>query len=160
MLDRRLLVVHYSRTGATRRLAGHLARVLGADEAVIVPERDYAGASGLARAALDTLAARTPALAPLKVDPADYDLVLVGTPIWLRHISPPVRAFLEDAKSRLQDYACFYTGGEFGLAEAGENMARIVGRSPAAVLDMDRREEGRASYDDKIAAFIRELAPE
>ncbi|GGK25516.1 flavodoxin family protein [Salinarimonas ramus] len=154
-----ILVAYHSRTGHTRRAAERFAALVGADLTEIrprAPER-YRGAIGLVRAAWGARRARPCAIEPMEAPIERYELVVVATPIWAGHVTPPVRAFLKANRDRLADYATLYTHGG-GQSEAGEDMARLCDRSPRAVVDLRNREEGTPAYDDKLAAFVRELA--
>lgn len=152
------LVAVYSRDGHTRRVAERVAARLGADLAEIRPEPDrFRGLLGLVRAVVMARRARPAPIAPLARDPADYDLVVVATPIWANHIAPPVRAFLAANRDRIRDYATLYTCGGTGLPEAGEDMARVMGPSPRAVLDLVRADLDRPAEAERIETFAREL---
>lgn len=153
----RTLVVFYSRTGTTARVAVKLADALSADLVELRPKAPFAGAFGFLRAGYLGQTRKAAPIEPLPVDPADYDLVLVGTPIWSSHIAAPVRAFMEENKAGIRDYACFYTSSGVGLPEAGEDMARIMGPSPRAVLDLGRREGEGAVGEARVATFLREM---
>jgi hypothetical protein len=64
------LVVYYSRTGTTRRIAEALAATLQCDcEAIVAAER-YTGYFGLARASIEAMWRRPARIAGAKVDPA------------------------------------------------------------------------------------------
>jgi Flavodoxin len=155
MPGHKALVVYYSHSGHTDRAAKRVAARIGADIARIIPGREFRWPLGLWRATRMALRAETLAIKPIAPDPTTYDLVLVGTPIWAHHISPPIRSWLAGNKDRLRDYACFYTYGGFGWPEAGEDMARVMGRSPAAVLEISRQDEGRDSFEEKLNSFVR-----
>lgn len=153
----RTLVVFYSRTGTTARVAVQLADALKADLVELRSRTSFSGLFGTLRAIWLARGKKAAPVEKLPVDPADYDLVLVGTPIWASHIAPPVRGFLEANKGKIRDYACFYTCLGTGAPEAGEDMARIMGPSPRAVLDLGRREGEGSVGEARIATYLREL---
>jgi hypothetical protein len=110
-----LLIVFYSRSGYTRRGAQALAQESHADIEEIRPLRDYPGPRGIARAIFDTLLRRQPALEPLRHCPADYQTVLIGTPVWAGRIAPPVRSFVATYAAGCRRLAAFCTmGGKDG----------------------------------------------
>lgn len=154
----RTLVAYHSHSGHTRRAAEALAARIGADLAEIRPaDGRFRGLIGLVRAIVSARRARPAPIAPMDARLEDYDLVIVGTPIWASHISPPARAFLMENRERLRDYATLYTCVGTGLPEAGEDMARIMGPSPRAVLDLTRRDEGKPAFREKLETFVREI---
>lgn len=154
----RTLVAYHSHSGHTRRAAQALAARIGADLAEIRPaDGRFRGPIGLLRAVIAAWRARPAPIAPVEARLEDYDLVVVGTPIWAGHISPPAREFLMASKGRLRDYATLSTCAGTGLPEAGEDMARIMGPSPRAVLDLTRRDEGTPAFREKLETFVREI---
>ncbi len=140
MNAKRALVVFYSRSGTTRALAGALARALGADLEEIRDKVDRAGALGFLRSALDATLGRAAVLEPQRHDPADYDLVLVGTPVWASTVSTPVRAYLENNRKRFRGVAFFATEGGRGAERALSAMAIIARKEPAATLALKERD--------------------
>lgn len=89
------LVLYYSRTGNTARVAEAIAAELGADLEALQDPTHYAGALGFLKASRDALTGGVAALAPLEHDPAGYDLVIVGQPVWANRPTPAVNALAE-----------------------------------------------------------------
>ena len=80
-MTKRILVVSYSRSGATSKVATLLAKNLGADLAPIEEHASREGFGGYVRSALEALARGLPAIRTQR-DPKDYDFVVVGIPVW------------------------------------------------------------------------------
>lgn len=90
----RTLIVYYSRTGHTKQAALELASLLDADIAEIQCPRYRKGALRYLLAGYDSVQGRLP---DIEIPPelnADYDLVIIGSPIWTSHPSLPIRALL------------------------------------------------------------------
>ena len=90
----RTLIVFYSRTGNTKKAAEALAALMGADLAEIRCARYGPGILSFLRAGFDSLTGRLPAIEPVKRSAVDYDLAVIGGPIWTDHPALPIRAFL------------------------------------------------------------------
>jgi flavodoxin len=150
------LIVYHSRTGNTRRIARQLADRLGADldEIRIVQPMD--GVLGYAACAIEAMAGLAPALRPMRHRPANYDLVVVGTPVWFWNLSSPVRSWLESFGSRGKRFAFFCTMGGSGASRVFEAMKQLTGREPLATLALTDREVDAASHA-KVDAFVQEL---
>ncbi len=116
------LIVYHSRTGYTRRIARHLADRLGADLDEIRIVQPMHGVLGYAACAIEAMAGLAPALRPMRHKPADYDLIIVGTPVWFWNLSSPVRSWLENFGSRGKRFAFFCTMG-------GSGASRVFGSS-------------------------------
>jgi flavodoxin len=152
---RKTLIVYHSRSGNTRRVAQALAQRLDADLDEIRIVQPLSGALGYAFCALEAIAGLTPALRPMKKDPAAYELVVIGTPVWFWSLSSPVRSWLE--RHRLQGRVAFFcTMGGSGARRVFCAMAELAGREPVATLALTDR-EADAGGSDKLDAFVQQL---
>ncbi len=135
-----LLIVYYSRSGYTRRVAHALAAAGHADLEEIRPIRDYPGTAGIIRALRDTLLRREPALEPLHHCPADYQTVLIGGPVWAGRMAAPVRSFVATYGQGCQRLASFCTMAGSGGDAVFDAIARLAGKPlvwRAALSDPD-----------------------
>ena len=89
MSDGRILVVFFSRSGTTRKLASAIAASLGADLEEICDYSDRRGVGGYIRSLIDAVGKRSVEIVPGGHDVAAYDLVVVGTPVWAGMPSAP-----------------------------------------------------------------------
>jgi len=112
------LIVYYSRTGATKKLAGFLAEKLGAESEEIKDTVKRAGVTGYLLAGRDASLRRLTKLETIKNNPADFDLVIIGTPIWAFNMSAPIRTYLTEQKDKFKRVAFFCTMGGSGDEKA------------------------------------------
>ena len=55
---------------------------------------------------------RKPKLNPIEIDSLDYDLIIIGTPVWAWTFSPPIRTFLSSYDLSGKNVAlCMCDGG-------------------------------------------------
>ena len=128
----RVLVVCYSRSGRTRAVGAAIARRLEADfEAVAEPE-DRAGPIGYARAIIDTVFGRTVRVDAPRHEPACYELVVIGTPVWAGTASAPVRSWILANRRKLPYVAFFCTEHMRGESTAFRDMTAASGKQPVA----------------------------
>jgi menaquinone-dependent protoporphyrinogen IX oxidase len=153
------LVVFYSRTGKVRRVAEAIADELGADVEEIVDTRSRRGPFGLLSAARDAVLRRTARIAEPAHDPADYHLVVIGTPVWGWSPSAPVRGYLARVRERLPEVAFFAVARGQGAARAVRVMAALAGRQPRATLPIRRIYGVRRSTLERARRFARQLIP-
>jgi flavodoxin len=92
----------------------------------------------------------------------DYDLVVIGTPIWAWTLNPVVRSWL-----RLNPippgvpYAAFATAGGAAGSAAFDEMAAIIGRKAIAtmkIFDRDRKSRNDALLIERFVAKIEAAA--
>ncbi len=81
------LVVFYSRAGTTWKLAEAIGCITGWDVEELIDTRPRGGILGYLRSALDGTFERLTELRPPRANPAEYDLVVVGSPVWNSSLS-------------------------------------------------------------------------
>lgn len=153
------LVVYYSRTGATAKVAQALAQATGADVEVLADTVDRRGPIGFLRSLYDAARHRGTALAPLKADPIEYDLVIVGTPDWGASVAAPVRTFLKTFSPRLKRVAFFITDGVKDHAAVFRDMTTLTGHEPVATLEVLHDDALAGRFGPQVTAFVRALPP-
>ena len=149
-----VLIVYYSRTGNTRKVAAELAALGGWDLERIVDLRSRDGIIGYLRSALDSLLDRHTRLATSRLDASTYDLVIVGTPVWNGSISTPIRTWLAERAGTLPPLAFFATEGGRGAARAFGKMASLAGGVPVATLELTARDIARGPLAPKLAPLV------
>jgi flavodoxin len=105
------LVVFYSRTGTTKRIGEALAQLLECDNEELVDTKKRSGPLGFVSAGRDAQAKNLTTLADIKHDPALYDLVILGTPMWGGTLSGAMRTYISANKSKFKRVAFFCTQG-------------------------------------------------
>lgn len=132
----KILVVFFSRTGTTRRLAESIARATNADLEELREARPRLGVWGWLRSGYEGTYQRAAETLPLAHDLEEYDLVFVGSPTWSRSLSSPVRGFLERHRAELTHVALFATCAGRGADKVVQQMAALLTRPPLATLAM------------------------
>lgn len=136
----RVLVVFYSRTGNTLRVALRLTRLCSADLEVIQDSVCRHGLRGYLRSAYEAKIGKEPRIRELQHDPRDYDVVILATPSWNASVSTPIRAYLSRYSSVLPDVAFIATLRGRGASRTLLQMSALAGKSPLATLALTARE--------------------
>jgi flavodoxin len=147
------LIAYYSMSGNTRRLAEEIRQTLGADIDEIREPRQRHGFSGVMRALFDTLRKREPPIDPPSRNPADYDLLVLGGPIWAGHIASPVRTYAQRHATRAPRIAFFCTEGGNGGERAFAELERLVSRAPGATLEIDAKRLEPEAHREALQRF-------
>jgi flavodoxin len=119
----RILVIYYSKSGQTKSVAERIVRATDADVEEIV---EAGKRGGNVRSALDAIFKRKPALKPFGRSLDDYDLVVIGTPIWRMNAVPAIQAFLATQEWNSRQVALFCTMGGMGDKRAFATMRQLV----------------------------------
>jgi len=103
----RILMVYFSRTGNTRRLAEAIARELACDIEVIRESRNRQGFTEFVKSCFEALFRHHPKIETVQHDPSAYDLVILGTPVWAGSMSSPVRSYIASYQGVFRNVAFF-----------------------------------------------------
>ena len=111
------LVLYYSQTQTTQKVAEEIANRLGADIEAILPVVPYDGdfQATIMRGQKEAAEGVFPELQPLSVDVNDYDVIFLGYPIWFGTYAPPVAALLNTVDLSGKKIVPFCTFGSGGL---------------------------------------------
>ena len=151
------LVVYYSLTGNTRQIAEAIAAPLDADLEIIEDTFNRDTGLGRPRSAIEGLLGLRSSITPPKHDPSEYDLVVVGTPVWSARLSSPVRAYLSQQRASLERVAFFCTQGGIGGKWTLQNMAKISGQLPIARMIISASQLKTPAAEEKIVKFVSEI---
>lgn len=111
------LIVCYSYSGNTRKIAEIIHKKIGGDIAEIETVTPYTGDYNevVDQGQREVNQGYMPAIRPLDKDLADYDTVMLGTPVWWYTFAPAVKTFF--AENNLSDkkvYPFITNGGWIG----------------------------------------------
>lgn len=150
------LVVYYSRTGTTKILGEAIAKGLGAEVEELIDQKKRLGLRPF-RWLIAGMDARRRKLTSIKVQkpPQDYDLILIGTPIWAGRMTPAVRTYLESQNLEGKKVGFFCTGGK---ESSFDELKRIVPKSTlVGTLCLSPVDVQSSAYAEKIRPFLASL---
>ena len=148
------LVVYYSRTGTTKKLALEIASKLNAETEEIKDTVDRSGMKGYLFAGRDAMQKNLTILQPTVNNPADFDLVIIGTPMWGWNMSAPVRTYVTEKKNNFKNVAFFCTMGGSGDSKAFAEMEEIIDKKPLSTLTLFTRDVVKNNFTEKLEKFI------
>ena len=129
------IVVYYSGSGNTKRVAGFVADELKADTFEIVPAEPYTDAdldwrdkSSRVNKEHDDASLQDIELVSTEVPNwSEYDVVLFGYPIWWREASWVVNNFIKNNDFTGKTVVPFCTSTSSGLGSSGTNLEKMAG---------------------------------
>jgi flavodoxin len=155
------LVIYYSKSGNTRRVAEEIQKALGADtEELVEVGAKRSGFFGFLFAGRDGMRGRPSRIEPAKKQPADYDLVFVGSPVWGFNLVPAVRSFLTATDLKGKPVAFFCTMGGTGDKQTLGSMRELAkGAKPLGDLVVRQAElKSPDALAKRVAAWAKEMA--
>ena len=155
------LVVYYSKSGNTRRVAQEIAKALGAEtEEIVEVGVKRTGILGFLRAGRGGMMREKSRIEAPKKRPGDFDLVFVGSPVWGWNLAPAVRSYLAAVDLGQKPMALFCTMGSNGEKKTFDSIRELAPGSKAlgelAVLQADLKDP--AALAKRVAAWAQEMA--
>ena len=144
------LVAFYSRTGYTKGVGEEIARCLNADIDEIIDKKNRSGIRGFLGGVIDALFNK-PTEIVYKSNPEEYDLVIIGSPVWAGRPAPAVKAYLLRNKFNKTVFFCTYG------SKAGKSFERMEELSKKPVGTLGVREKHVGKSNDKIREFCKSL---
>lgn len=112
----KILVVYYSLDGSCALIANSIAEAAGAEIKRIECIKPMSGGkkSKLFFGGMQVIFKMRPAIKPLDINFDDYELIIIGTPVWVSTFAPAVRTFLSENRIKNRKIAlfCCYGGDE------------------------------------------------
>ncbi|WP_458403802.1 flavodoxin family protein [Methanobrevibacter sp.] len=140
------LVVYYSRSNVTKKLAEDIASKVSGDIEEIVPKVNYKGKIGYVRGGKDAMQEKIVDLQPLKYDPQDYDVVYLGGPVWAGKAANPMISYLKQNEGKFSQIKFFMTAGSSGF-ESSFRQLEEYSVKPLKTLALTTKEVIKETYD-------------
>ena len=149
------LVVFYSRTNVTKKLAEDIASKIDADVEEIIPKVNYQGKMGYVRGGKDAIQEKVIDLDPLRYDPQVYDVVYLGCPVWASRPATPLVSYIKQNEGKFSNVKFFITAGGTGHDSTLEHMEKHLSLKPLSTLALTTKEVKKNLYDDKLTEFLK-----
>ena len=153
----RILVVYYSRTGNTRKVAEEIRNSLDCDIEEIIDTKNRSGLLNYITSGYQASRKKLTTLENIKNDPASYDLLIIGTPVWASNVSTPIRTYINQNQAKFNNVAFFCTAGGSRFDGTFSELTELSGISPLARIGLKSNEIKDESYKTKIAEFIKKI---
>lgn len=149
----KVLVVVYSYTGTSRKVADLLCSQQGWPMAEIVETRPRAGAVGSFRCLLDSVFGRHPSIRYEGPHTKKFDAVVLVSPIWGQRLAGPMRSFVGTQRNHLPDVAVISVMGGRGAPNAVAEISQLIGRAPILDVAFTTHEVDNGSFATRLDAF-------
>ncbi len=151
------LVVYYSKTGNARFIAQTVAAELGADLEEVVDLKKRDGALSFMSSGKHAMSGKGTDIAETKKKPADYDLVIVGQPVWAGNPTPAIRTYLSKNDLSGKKVALFFS--DTNLSQAVEKTKALMPRSTfvGSVLAIKASEKSEETKKMKVKDWCETL---
>jgi len=153
----KILVVFYSRTGNTRKVADEIAELLNCKKEELTEKIGRTGIWGYLKAGRDAMMKKLTQIDIIKHNPEEYDMIIIGTPIWGWNLCPAIRTYLAENHEKFKSLAFFCTQNSSGADGTFKEMSRVSEFVPKSTLIVLEKEVKANNYTEKITEFAETL---
>jgi len=153
------LVIYYSRSSVTKKIAEAISKQIHADIEEIIDTEKRSGIIGFIRSGYQASYDQFTKIQDIKSNLEDYDLVILGSPIWASKPSTPVTTFIKKYHTNIKSLAVFITHSssknsyqsaiDFIETAAGKKAVKTLSVSSANVKNNDFSEV--ISFADELS---------
>ncbi len=151
------LLIFYSRTGITKKVAELISENLTSENEEIFDTKNRLGFFGWLKSGKDAMMKKLTILEKITNNPASYDLIIIGTPIWASNMSTPIRTYITENFDKIKNVAFFCTEGSKGGEKCFKRMAKLCEKEPVATLEIKSKDIKKGIYIDKVKNFTEEI---
>ena len=152
------LVVYYSLTNHTHKIAQLIAQGVGANIERILDVQSREGFFGYWRSGREAMLQRPGRIQPVREDPSEYDLTILGAPVWSWNLSPSMRSYAIAQKNKFKRVAFFCTEGGSGGPRLFRQLQTLCDKPPVATLEVTEGELKSGAYAGKTQEFIQQIS--
>jgi flavodoxin len=153
------LVVYYSRTGKTRFVAEKVASDLNADIEEVVDLKNRTGRFGFLKAGYDATRGNETEIGETQRSPSDFDLVVIGTPVWNSRPASAIRTYLKRNDFAGKKVAVFCTNEGMGEEKAVEKTKALISKGAiVGELVVSKVFENQEENEAKISDWCNKLS--
>lgn len=149
----KVLISYYSLRTHTKRVAEKIAKHLDADIETIIDKKDRRHLVTWHLSSFDEELKTPTTIAKPKLNSSEYDLVIIGTPIW-DGITPAVKKYLQTNKFKK---VAFFITFAASAEDAAYKMSHIINKNPISILELQDREIDRNEANKKIDKFCQSI---
>ena len=147
------LLVYYSRTGNTRTIADAISESVDCDIEEIVEKDKRKGIIGYIKSGYQASRGKVNHIEDSKYELSNYDLLIIGTPVWAGKMSVPVRTYLKKNLNKIPLLACFCTTGGSGIEKTIEDIGNYVNTTPLTSFGVKSSDIKDGTYKNIVEKF-------
>ncbi len=158
----KILIVFYTRTGITRKAAEDMAELLkkhvdNVQMEELIDHKDRSGKIGYLAAAKDAMRKNETEIDEIKHHPKDFDMIILGTPVWAGTMAPALRTYLNSYRKDMHDVSFYCTHGGGGASKTFKGIKSILDLSPKATLSLRDKDVKEGKHSSELQEFIKTI---
>ncbi|MDD2352283.1 MAG: flavodoxin domain-containing protein [Candidatus Caldatribacteriota bacterium] len=155
----KVLIVYYSRTGKTENIARQIGVKINAELQEIKDYKKRNGIIGFITSGNEAHLKKTIEIKDMEKEPDNYEIVIIGTPIWANNISTPIRSFLGKHHPMLKEkevaFYCTSLGSD--PKPVFKEMENMIIKKPITVMNITARDIKNQYHVEMVDNFVKEI---
>lgn len=154
----RPLILYYSRTGKNEKFCQQLQETLKCEMEKIIDNVNRSGFWNFILAGRDALFKKLTKINPIKNRLSNYDVIIIGTPIWMGSMPPAIRTFIRHYKNNFEKVSVV------SICAMGEKnnkfldeMKSETGKKIDPYLLLSEKEFASGIHQEKLDTFIKNI---
>jgi len=140
-------------------IAQEVAKLVPGDIEEIIDEKNRNGLLGWLISGMDAFLKKYTSIKQPEKNPSQYDIVIIGTPIWATNISTPIRTYMHNYKDGFKNTAFFCTSAgdrPKDTLKIFKDMEKLCSKNPVALVSFSQKDVKANSFE-KIKEFAKKL---
>lgn len=151
------LVVYFTRTNTTKILAEEIGKRLDATVELLKDKRNWSGVLGFLSGGRAALKKEMTEIEELENRIEDFDLLVIGTPVWVGTMPPAIRTFISNNKSKLKKMAIFMSQGSAEKQRIFSDIKELSGIEPIAELFCSTKSVRSGAHETALTEFVNKI---
>jgi len=152
----KILVAYYSRTGHNQVLANKIAETLNADLEEVIDLKSRKGIVGWIMGGRDSMTKQLTKIKKTTKNPADYDLTILISPLWVGTAAPAMREYVTENKDKFQSIAVASVSGDGRPQAVVSDIEELSGLKLVSAFHISDA-EFKNDYKQKFEDFIQSI---
>ncbi len=157
----KILITYYSRTGMNESICKTLQSKLECEIESIIDTKNRKGLWGFITGGFDAAFRVKPKIKPIEKDPANFDLIIIATPIWAGVMAPAIRTYVFDNKIKFKKVAFVSVSGNGAdNLKAVTDFENLSNQKVIACLLLSEKEVKQRIQQEKLKDFVKNILVE
>ncbi|MDR3063257.1 MAG: hypothetical protein LBU40_03850, partial [Methanobrevibacter sp.] len=153
-----ILIAYYSRTNVTANVINKISKEIDCDIEIIKDKKNRNGPLNYLKSGIDAARGKETEIETPSKNPSDYDLTIIGTPIWASTMATPVLTYLNHKKEEIKKLSIIITTGSSGIEKTIQEIEKLIGTTSVESLTLKRNDLSNITeYNNKISTFISKI---
>jgi flavodoxin len=149
----KVLTVYFTRSGNTEKVVKKIHESIGGDVELISEPVSRKGIVGWLRSGSGNSKREVAEINETQYDPANYDLVILASPIWAGSVSSPMRGYMTENREKLGKTAVFLSNDSGSVDDAFTEIHELLVNPPLVERSL-QRSKIKTEFESTVKAFI------